>query len=283
MDKRFIHMKIHLFLSLAVVIAGLFPAPETRAWGRTAHAIIGQAALATLEPAKRARAMEILGVTSAAALPAALEEACFWPDTVRENPRWAWSAPQHYVNIPRPATHYNRQRDCHDGRCAPEAILKYAARLSQAGPSQANRWQDFAWLCHLVGDLHQPLHAGYRDDRGGNLVEIEFRGQNYNLHEFWDRALVDDRLAGQAMPDFCLDPWMEPLVAAPWAPAEVAAWTAESHGLVATHAYPPGPVIGDEFADPSWTVIRQQWGKAATRLGRILEIVLAEEISGDSD
>ena len=116
-----------------------------------------EAALATLEPAKRARAMEILGVTSAAALPAALEEACFWPDTVRENPRWAWSAPQHYVNIPRPATHYNRQRDCHDGRCAPEAILKYAARLSQAGPSQANRWQDFAWLCHLGGDLHAAL------------------------------------------------------------------------------------------------------------------------------
>jgi len=277
-------MKTQLFLSLLMAAIGLLPAPEIQAWGRTGHAIVGQAAVATLAPAKQAQVLEILGITSAAALPAALEEACSWPDTVRETPSWAWSAPQHYVNIPRSVTHYDRQRDCPDGHCAPEAILKYAARLSRAGPQRRqDRWQDFAWLCHLVGDLHQPLHAGFRDDRGANLVEIEFRGQSYNLHEFWDRVLVDDRLAGQATTEFDLDPWLEPSDAAPWAPIDVAAWTTESHGLAVTRSYPPGPVIEDEFTDLGWTVIRQQWGKAATRLARILDVVLAEEISGDSD
>ena len=277
MGTRFIRMKTRLFLLFAIASIGLLAAPPAGAWGRTAHTIIGDAALAQLEPAKRARVLEILGVSAAAGVPAALEEACHWPDTVRENPQWAWSAPQHFVNIPRSSTHYDRQRDCPDGRCAPEAILKYAAALSRPELARERRWQAFAWLCHLVGDLHQPLHAGYRDDRGGNLIEVEFRGERYNLHRFWDRALADERLAGHGRSAFQLDPWLEPAAAAPWTPVDVAAWTEESHALAAARAYPPGPVIGDEFADFSWTVIRQQWGKAAVRLARVLDVVLTEE------
>lgn len=277
MGTRFIRMKTRLFLLFAIVTIGLVPAPPAGAWGRTGHAIIGHAAVANLETSKLTRAMDILGVSTAAELPAAVEEACSWPDTVRETPRWAWSAPQHFVNIPRASKHYDRQRDCPDGRCAPEAILKYAAELSRSGPDRERRWQAFAWLCHLVGDLHQPLHAGYLDDQGANLVEIEFRGQHYNLHQFWDRALPRDRLAEYRQSSFHLGPWLEAPATASWVPREVVTWTEESHALAATRAYPPGPVIGDDFADLSWTIIRQQWGKAAVRLARVLDVVLTEE------
>jgi hypothetical protein len=283
MGTRFIRMKTRLFLLFSIATIGLVPAPPAGAWGRTGHAIIGHAAVADLETSKLARAMDILGVSTAAELPAAVEEACYWPDTVRENSQWAWSAPLHFVNIPRASKHYDRQRDCPDGRCAPEAILKYAAALSRPGLEPESRWRAFAWLCHLVGDLHQPLHAGFRDDRGGNLIEVDFHGERYNLHRFWDRTLADERLAGQGQSAFQLDPWLEPAAAAPWIPVDVAAWTEESHALAATRAYPPGPVIGDDFADLSWTIIRQQWGKAAVRLARVLDVVLTEEGVGEPD
>ena len=48
-------------------------------------------------------------------------------------------------------------------------------------------WQALAFLGHFVGDVHQPLHVSYSDDRGGNQTRIYYRGERTNLHAFWDR------------------------------------------------------------------------------------------------
>lgn len=46
-------------------------------------------------------------------------------------------------------------------------------------------------LCHLMGDLHQPLHCGYSEDLGGNRRPIEFKSlKNHNLHSFWDEDII---------------------------------------------------------------------------------------------
>ena len=64
----------------------------------------------------------------------------------------------------------------------------------EAVPAQA---YDLGWLLHLVGDLHQPLHAvtGYskllpKGDAGGNDVVIkgDVKGAR-ELHGFWDDIL----------------------------------------------------------------------------------------------
>jgi hypothetical protein len=47
------------------------------------------------------------------------------------------------------------------------------------------------FIAHLIGDIHQPLHAGFAEDRGGNSVEVRFNGRKENLHSLWDRALVE--------------------------------------------------------------------------------------------
>ena len=57
-----------------------------------------------------------------------------------------------------------------------------------------------AWLAHLVGDIHQPLHATGRfsaahpdGDQGGNLVRLQVAGaaEKKNLHSYWDSLLGD--------------------------------------------------------------------------------------------
>jgi len=256
------------------------------AWGPQGHAAIGQAAVSRISLQSRARLLDILGVDSQPELDTAVEEACFWPDTVREDPEWAWSTPLHYVNIPRDAIRYDRERDCPQGICVTEAIPEYAAELrcgacDGSGPqavSPEQQWRAFAWLCHLVADLHQPLHAGFADDRGGNHVEVEYHGERLNLHRFWDSALAADRLAAG-------DPWLP--AAGPeasgrgtarWDPAMVIGWTEESHALASAVAYPPEPTISDAFADRSWSVIREQWSKAPDRLALILDAVLGGQV-----
>jgi hypothetical protein len=269
-------------LSAALVASLLLAAPPLGAWGWTGHVTIGKHAVAQASPAARAAVMEILGVRSAAELEPAVEQACFWPDTVDDTPEWAWADPLHYVNLPRSDGRYDRQRDCPDGVCITEGIVKYAGELAQpeldrSEQGRERRWQAFAWLCHLVGDLHQPLHAGFRDDRGGNRYEVRYRGRPYNLHEFWDHVLVEERLAASPAP---LDtPAAEPQACAPaaWEPADVVAWTEESHALVVSSSYPSGRDIDDPFAERSWALVQSQWRKAARRLADILDAVLAAD------
>lgn len=275
-------MNTQVFLSAALCAGLAVGAPPLGAWGWAGHVTIGKHAVAQASPAARAALMDILGAGTAADLERAVEQACFWPDTLDAAPEWAWADPLHYVNLPRTDGHYDRQRDCPDGVCITEGIAKYAAELgrpelSQSEPGRERRRQAFAWLCHLVGDLHQPLHTGFRDDRGGNRYEVRYRGRPYNLHEFWDRVLVDERLAAFPVP---IDPPAEPAPACasgPWQAADVIAWTEESHALVLSSSYPPGRDIDEAFAERSWALVQSQWHIAALRLAAILDTVLAPE------
>lgn len=70
--------------------------------------------------------------------------------------------------------------------------------LTNPNANPADRAVALCWVLHLMGDIHQPLHAGAmfspelfeRGDRGGNAVAI---GAS-NLHSRWDRALTDSGL-----------------------------------------------------------------------------------------
>jgi hypothetical protein len=276
-------MKKIVFLHVSLVALAVLFASDARAWGAQGHAAIGQTAVARLSPQARARVMEILGAIDQPALDEALAESCSWPDVVREEPEWAWSAPLHYVNIPRGAGDYRRERDCPDGLCVTEGILRYAAELERSDlgdgtPQAGDRerlWQAFAWVCHLVADLHQPLHAGFADDRGANTVEVEYLGEPMNLHHFWDSALAADRLETETSwyPDEASPGGGDTLPR--WSPEQVALWTEESHALTIRVAYPPQAVITEVFAEASWSVVRQRWWVASQRLAMVLEAVLA--------
>lgn len=46
-------------------------------------------------------------------------------------------------------------------------------------------------LIHLVGDIHQPLHVGRPEDRGGNQIKVLWFNVPYNLHQVWDQQLIN--------------------------------------------------------------------------------------------
>jgi len=270
-----IQMKIRRFFNFSLACSILLSTAPALAWGPSGHAIVGAAALYELDSSARAELMDIVQANCDVDLLQAVEEACFWPDTLRDSPQWAWSAALHYVNLPRHSNNYDRQRDCPDGLCVTEGILKYAAELGQESLERDRRRQAFAWVCHLVADLHQPLHAGFRDDRGGNYFGIEYRGERSNLHRFWDSMLASERMAGEPPDTFATEIRVPMAPPAVWHASDVAAWTEQSHALAAAHAYPPDVAISEEFADASWTLMQQQWALAATRLALILNAVLS--------
>ena len=171
---------------------------------------------------------------------------------------------------------YDRERDCPEGLCVTEAIKKYAGQLAEARLDTRQRWEAFAWLCHLVGDLHQPLHTGYKDDRGGNYYEIIFQGQASDLHQFWDRILIRERLGRNGTWKVPALDDREVITGNEWNPSETDTWTSESHALVKQAAYPPTEHIQADFADQSWLLIQQQWLRAGNRLARIINASIGE-------
>ena len=148
--------------------------------------------------------------------------------------------------------------------------------VSGSRPIPLQRWQALAFLCHFVGDVHQPLHAGFRDDRGANQVDIEYRGKEWNLHRFWDSVVTAEKLSNESGMIDRIAVRGQPRLRKDWNPQEVVEWTEQSHALAVEAAYPESKVISEEFADRAWQVIQSQWLNAALRLARVLNAVLGE-------
>jgi hypothetical protein len=75
-------------------------------------------------------------------------------------------------------------------------ILAFRRTLASSTATAALKSYDLAWLLHLVGDVHQPLHATSRfthdlpeGDNGGNKVALCTRPCTDELHGFWDDVL----------------------------------------------------------------------------------------------
>lgn len=267
-------MKHRIALLIAV---SLLVTHELEAWGPEGHRIIGRAAFELLDDTARSTVLDLLGdPLDEAGIAREIDLACNWPDRIRDQATWAWTSPLHYVNIPRHTDRYDRSRDCPDGRCVTEGILDFANRLAYPEFEKKKRWQAFAFVCHLIGDLHQPLHAGFRDDRGANTVDITYRDENLNLHQFWDGVLVRERLEDE-------DAMVDRLVAAgrerstrDWNASEVREWTDESHAIARDNAYPPESAIDDDFADRSWIIVGERWELAVGRMAQVLNATIGE-------
>ncbi len=270
--SSFIGGRLRPGVLLSATLLALCSSTEVLAWGASGHSAVGILAIEQVDDTARAALTDLLGEPDHARL----KERCNWPDAWRETDEGAPSSPRHYVNIPRAASAYDRQRDCREGLCVGESIKKFAQELGDLRLDKQRRGQAFAWLCHLAGDLHQPLHCGFPDDRGGNTVDVVFAGKPMDLHDFWDDALIAhyagslEELVSLARADMTL------ATAGAWNPGWVDEWLMESHRLAENSAYPPGSGIDLEFADASWQLARQRIALAAGRLALMLNALLGE-------
>jgi hypothetical protein len=157
------------------------------AWGSEGHQVVALIAERHLTPEARAQVDQLLALEPGQTL----ASISTWPDEHRSPSM----APMHYVNFPRGDCHYQTERECPDGRCAVAAIEKQVNVL-QSDASPDKKLTALKHLVHFVADVHQPLHAGYADDRGGNTYQLQAFMRGSNLHAVWDSGLL--RQVGEA-------------------------------------------------------------------------------------
>jgi hypothetical protein len=240
------------------------PVPPAFPWGDKGHEIVGGIAERHLGPKARKRIDALLPPDSSLAV------AATWPDRIaREIPDMN---PFHYVNLPKTADTYVRERDCPERNCVVEALAWYRAVLGREDAPNNIRRIALRFVAHLVGDVHQPLHAGHAEDRGGNDIIVTFQGMETNLHRLWDTGLLEAAGASSVRMAKRLNGRIRPADLVAWRAGSAARWAEESAALARSHAYkvPPSGEVTKEYAKAAVPVIERRLSQAGVRLAWIL-------------
>ena len=247
---------------LALWLAAALLSGKAQAWGPVGHQTVAMAARAQLTPEALSRLQELIALEPGTTL----AEIATWADEHR-SPE---TAPWHYVNFPVGDCSYRPARDCLDGQCI-VAVLDAQLQILSSPAPPPERLQALKWVVHLVADLHQPLHAGMLEDRGGNRYQLQFLLRWSNLHTLWDSGLIHHmgedaptlaaRLARQFWPS-------APGSLSVRAAAEESCRIARQPGL-----YPPGRV-GQEYISTYTPIVEQRLWLASVRLAALLNRAL---------
>ncbi len=302
-----------------ILIYVLLPLPAN-AWGPLGHALIGQLAEAHLlqddralkrlltrfrQPSQRRGVRHALLNTQPPPPRKALRILANWPDVHKRDPGMLpYDARRHYVNLPHDAV-YARARHCPADLCSIETLLHQRAILGNRRTPLAQRAVALAWVTHLVGDIHQPLHAGKAADRGGTLVCVTWKGQpskrmtingfaqcsGTTLHAVWDSTILKE-MTGKSHPDTApqlaqqflsalrlvhtAEPPLTARTDAEWR-ILIERWHTETQALILRHdVYPRSHALGRDYARQHYPTVRRQLLRAAVRLAALLRQTLRE-------
>ena len=274
-------MKRTLSALFLIALAG-----QAFAWSKQGHQLVGELAERELSPTARDQVQRLL----AGEPEPTLAGVSTWADEIRAQSRTPagntlgeLSSRWHYVNFPGEGCDYVPARDCPDGNCVIGAINAQAAILRDRSRSDEERRNALKFLVHFVGDAHQPMHAGFGHDRGGNNFQVNYRGkalpegQGTNLHGVWDYWLLQSAGLDNAR-------YVERLVQSPL-PADATreainpplAWTLESCRLIATEqAYPSTRRrnLTDAYLDKHRPTAERRVRQAGDRLARLINDAL---------
>ncbi len=267
-----------------------------QAWGADGHRTTAYIAQGLLSPLATRELGELMGTVD-------LADWSTWMDEQRDRLREELPGSQkwHYDNRPvcgqaTPAEY------CRNGDCASEQADRLAAVLADPESPAESRRQAVLMLIHIIGDLHQPLHAGEHGDLGGNQVRVTLVGPLFptNLHAVWDSDLVNmtlwqgpataasgstmvrgnaERLATRFRPRF-----------ADWRRGTVDSWFEESRTLSRRLVYDPLPdfrcdlpsqakgappiPLPAAYLDAALRVVPEQLARAGVRIAHMLNTTL---------
>ncbi|KAG0500146.1 hypothetical protein HPP92_000218 [Vanilla planifolia] len=287
--------RLLLFFCLSSWIV-IWRAPSGDAWGKEGHIMVCKIAELYLTEKTAEEVRDLLPETAGGDL----STVCPWADEVRF--RYRWSSPLHFVNTPG-VCNYKYSRDCHNphgekGMCAVGAINNYTEQLldTKDPSNHYNLTESLMFLAHFVGDIHQPLHAGFAADLGGNTIVVHWYKRKSNLHHVWDVEIIDT-----AMHEFYgddLDTMVEDIrlnITGEWS-TEVDKWKTcsnkratcandyaiESTHLACKYAYKDAEqdsTLEDEYFFTRLPVVKKRIAQAGLRLAMILNRIFDGEKS----
>jgi len=272
-----------------------------RCWGEEGHQIVGLIAEHYLDPAVRMRADELLAGDTSGLTSTDMTDETVWADRFRDSDRnstrqhYSQTFQWHFVDIELAAPNLDAACFAHprlppgtvasDGpasACIVDKIEQFRAELAAPGTPVSERRLALEFLLHLVGDLHQPLHAADDHDRGGNDLRVVMGTERAgNLHHYWDTVFVAELGPGSDVVAARLIADLSDQQRHAYAGGSVSDWAWETFDVAKTHAYGrlPRPshgvvLIDDDYAADARQITAVQLQRAGVRLAQLLNAAL---------
>lgn len=248
------------------------------AWGQDGHRIVGRIADKNLtEPARQKISVLLQDDRLNNGKPSnrmSLESVSNWADEIKSTEAGKGKSAWHYRNN---AVCQDREGPCENGDCVDKRINGMIEFLKAPGKPIAERNEALKWLVHLVGDIHQPLHSGDNQDRGGNDLKVALsgyrtRGQR-SLHGVWDTELV--KIAMEQGP-------IDAQLTKEFERGTPALWMADARQMAKTSVYSQLPnfacnttpdqiiVLSKAYQATAANIVREQLKLAGLRLAAVL-------------
>lgn len=279
---------------LLAVLCLTFPL-RVWAWGKEGHEIVAYLAYDLVLPATRIRVNHLLGDTPGTVGPELMVEAAFWPDEIKQHPgtpvsiftdfrvrNAAGTHPFHYADMA--GDRYNAATDSEHGKSVVSAIERCKEVLRGNAYSREQKREALKFLIHFVGDIHQPLHAGRKGDKGGNEIHLaaflnRHPAKGFNLHEAWDTLLIQSKSRDPHRYASAIRSGLsKSAIAAFGQEQDTVRWLEESHTVALTTAYvdtsgraiTAGESLRADYVRRNQPVVEQQLAKAGVRLAGLL-------------
>ena len=195
---------IFAFVFCVAAAAGLLLPSKVEAWGKLGHLSVCDLAYRNLTPTSRDALKDLLqsrhgGITvpGKGKLPdrhyTSFNVGCLEEDALPRR-----HADDHFINVARTVTSIVDETCPGTGECILAGIKRDLAILKDTSRSREDRVFAMMAIGHWVGDIHQPLHISFADDKGGNGIDAKLAGKcgtsTYrpdNLHAIWDNCILE--------------------------------------------------------------------------------------------
>lgn len=177
-------MKLYptLLFSLSIIIstfANKGPQPD---WGQTGHRTIGEVATEHLTNKAKKKIEKLLDGQSLALVST-------FGDDIKSDKQFDKYYTWHYVNFPIGSRYEDsKKEEKGDIMTGMEHCISV---LKDENATKEDQAFHLKLLVHLIGDLHQPLHVGRAEDRGGNDIKVSWHYKKSNLHRVWDTQMIE--------------------------------------------------------------------------------------------
>jgi hypothetical protein len=282
---------------------------SARAWGDEGHEIVALIAAHYLEPAVRAQVDALLtGDTSGLLADTTLASESTWADRYRDSDRassrlhYEQTRRWHYIDMERLAPDLDAACYWHPAvpsgvsasagpaaDCVIDKINQFEAEFASGDTSLEERRLALQFLLHLLGDLHQPLHAIDDADEGGNRKRVSAAGFDAgSLHYYWDTQFVRALGAEPSGVAAALIAQISPSVLRRWREGSVEDWARESYAVGQRYVYEPLPAadssgqyhLSQSYVDAAQRAVATQLSAAGVRLAAILNRALTHPAGG---
>ena len=176
-------MKNLFLVVVAIFLFSFSIKPDADIWGATGHRVTGKIAEKHLKKSVKKKIDKLLKGQSLAFVST-------YADQIKSDKKYNKFYSWHYVNMP-----FHQSYEESDKNPKGDLItgINHCIQvLKDKNSSDEDKAFYLKMLVHLIGDLHQPMHIGRAEDKGGNTIQVQWFKRGTNLHRVWDENMIDE-------------------------------------------------------------------------------------------